>query len=97
MTKVELLFKGIEDIREDIKINSKNNREDILRLESKIDDMQGSVVLKEDCEKSHTECTNLVELKVKKTEWSYRKILAVGGIIGTVSTLILGVFKVIYG
>lgn len=84
---LNIILENIKDIKTDIKDLSK--------------EISNNVVKKNDCEENREGCTKHAELEVVKYEWSYKKILAIGGVITATLTgstvAITTILKAIYG
>src|SRR4030042_994551 len=82
---LNLILENMKEMKTDMKEDLKNLR---VEMNSKFDNIENVVkgikedmVKKNDCKEAREGCTKLTELEVVKHEWSYKKIIAVGGVI----------------
>lgn len=89
------------DVKEDIKQLRNEMNSKFENMEKTIAGMKEDMVKKNDCKEAQAGCVKLTELEVVKSEWSYKKILAIGGIItGTLTAstaAVTAVLKIVYG
>lgn len=105
---LNMILDNFKDLKIDMKSDKAEIKEDIKNLTSEIksrfENIETSindVVKKKDCEVNRANCTKLTELEVVRSEWSYKKIGAVGAVITATLTgstaAIIAIIKAIYG
>lgn len=89
------------DFREEIKQFKADVNSKFENIENAIKEINKDVIKKKDCEDSRLGCTKVAELEVVRSEWSYKKIIAVGGVITATLTgstvAVTTILKAIYG
>lgn len=102
---LNLILEGQKEFKADIKEEFKQLKADVNskfeNIENAIKEINKDVVKKKDCEDSRIGCTKVAELEVVRSEWSYKKIIAVGGVITATLTgstvAVTTILKAIYG
>jgi hypothetical protein len=102
---LNLILENMKEFKTDVKEDIKNLRVEINskfdNLENAVKEIKEDMVKKNECKEAREGCTKLTELEVVKSEWSYKKIIAVGGVITATLTgstvAITTILKAIYG
>jgi len=98
---LNIILESIKELKTDVKAEISELKADMNSRFDKILGITDDLVKKKDCTESRDGCTKMTELEVVKSEWSYKKIVAIGGVITatlTASTVaITTILKAMYG
>jgi hypothetical protein len=98
---LNIILDNVKELKADVKEDIKQLRNDMNDKFEKIEKINKDMVKKNECEEIRENCNKPAELELLKSEWSYKKIIAIGGIItGTLTAstaAIVSILKIVYG
>ncbi len=101
---LDIILENIKDLRSEVRENFNSIKVDMsvkfTDVEKKIAKIQEEMIKKNECNELRNNCNKPAELEVLRSEWSYKKIIAIGGIItGTLTAstaAIVSILKIFY-
>jgi len=101
---LDMILENIKDLRTEVRDNFNSIKTDMsvkfTDIEKKIAKIQEEMIKKNECSELRNNCNKPAELEAVKSEWSYKKVIAIGAIItGTITasaTAITAILKIFY-
>jgi hypothetical protein len=102
---LNLILSNVKELKNDVKIDIGELRKEMNskfeNIEETVKEITNNMVKKNECNEKRENCIKPAELEVIKSEWSYKRIVAIGGIItGTLTAstaAIVAILKIVYG
>ncbi len=102
---LNIILENVKEFRQEVREDFKNIKDEMSLkfndIEKKIAKIEEEMIKKNECSEIRSNCYKPQELEVLKNEWSYKKIMAIGGVITAsltaATTAIISIWKLIYG
>ena len=102
---LNIILEQVKDFRSEVREDLKSLKSEVSSkfndIEKKIAKIEETMIKKNECNEIRSNCSKPAELEVIRSEWGYKKIVAIGAIItGTITAstaAIVSILKIVYG